>query len=79
MGDCWLLAAIAAVAEFPQYIAEQLFVTERFDGADVPGKYVLRLYDASSSRWEEVSVDDRIPCVDKAWFESPTPLFARNK
>jgi hypothetical protein len=28
LGDCWLLAAIAAVAEFPQYISEKLFVTQ---------------------------------------------------
>ena len=25
MGDCWLIAAIAAVAEFPNYVRDQLF------------------------------------------------------
>jgi len=79
LGDCWLLAAIAAIAEFPQYIEEELFVTKVLDGDDQPGKYRLRLYDAAASAWEEVTIDDRIPCdPKKAWFDAPTPLFAKN-
>ena len=54
LGDCWLLAAIAAVAEFPQFISDELYVTKCLDGADVEGKYVIKLYDAAKSAWEEV-------------------------
>ena len=32
----------------------------------------------ASAAWEEIEIDDRIPCIDKAWFETPTPLFAKN-
>ncbi|KAL1507545.1 hypothetical protein AB1Y20_007166 [Prymnesium parvum] len=78
LGDCWLLAAIAAVAEFPEYIAKHLFITQTIDGEDVPGKYRLRLYDGARSEWQEIEIDDRIPCIDKGWFDTPTPLFAKN-
>ena len=50
LGDCWLLAAIAAVAEFPDYISDQLFVTKTIDGEDMPGKYRLRLFDVRRGR-----------------------------
>jgi hypothetical protein len=60
-------------------IEEELFVTKVLDGDDQPGKYRLRLYDAAASAWEEVTIDDRIPCdPKKAWFDAPTPLFAKN-
>ena len=83
LGDCWLLAAIAAVAEFPNYIEQELFVTRTLDGEGTPGKYSLRLFDASKgggdAGWSTVTVDDRIPCDPrKAWFDYPTPLFAKN-
>ena len=39
LGDCWLLAATAAVAEFPAFIASQLFVTPR---ANPEGRCELR-------------------------------------
>ena len=36
LGDCWLLSALAAVAEFPEYIEDRM-VVER--GLNKDGKY----------------------------------------
>lgn len=84
LGDCWLLASIATIAEFPQYVQEHIFVTKSLDGESDPGKYRVRLYDAALAEgedgWTEVVVDDRIPCNPKRheWFDTPTPAFAGN-
>ena len=59
-------------------VEDALFITKSLDGEDVEGKYRLRLYDAAATKWEEVVIDDRIPCEERAWFETPTPLFAKN-
>jgi len=58
VGNCWLIAAISALAEYPQAVKD-LFVE-----ADVQnGRYVIQLYDMSKASWEEVEIDDYIPCV----------------
>ena len=57
-GDCWLLAAIACVAEFPNFFRDYLFVTQEWHGLirkrfadlrtqEIPddGKYQLKLFD----------------------------------
>eukprot|EP01112_Ceratiomyxa_fruticulosa_P010738 TRINITY_DN2856_c0_g1_i1.p1 TRINITY_DN2856_c0_g1~~TRINITY_DN2856_c0_g1_i1.p1 ORF type:complete len:614 (-),score=139.62 TRINITY_DN2856_c0_g1_i1:132-1973(-) len=55
LGDCWLLSALAVVATKPQ-ILKFLFVK-----ADpLRGEYHLRFY--REGKWEEVRIDDRIPC-----------------
>jgi len=59
LGDCWLLAAIAAVANFPGHI-RNLFENDEL-AAD--GKYTIRLYDIKKG-WEDVVIDDLLPCVD---------------
>ena len=77
LGDCWLLAATAAVAEFPEFVREKLFVTKR---ANPAGRYALRLFDGASKRWEEVAIDDRIPCYPPKWSffgGTPQPMFAQ--
>lgn len=66
------------MAEFPDYIADQIFLTKSIDGEDFPGKYKVRLFNGKSRSWDTVEVDDRIPCIDQQWFETPTPFFARN-
>mmetsp|Transcript_27993 Transcript_27993/g.36165 ORF Transcript_27993/g.36165 Transcript_27993/m.36165 type:complete len:481 (-) Transcript_27993:413-1855(-) len=77
LGDCWLLAAISAVAEFPNYIEEQVFVTKEFNPE---GVYVLRLYDCQAQDFVEVSIDSLIPCKEKKWWElKARPLFAQPK
>ena len=41
LGDCWLLCALSAVAEFPGFVENSLFKTQE---VSPDGKYVLRLY-----------------------------------
>ena len=50
LGDCWLLTAIACLAEFPGAI-QSVFVTQEFNPR---GRYVVKLYNARSKRFEEV-------------------------
>jgi len=72
LGDCWLLSAISALAEFPTYL-ENIFLNNTLS---VDGKYVIKLYDASLKRWIEVTIDDRIPCK-KINSLKPIPLYSR--
>ena len=61
-------------------------MTRSLDGEDSPGKYRIRLFDASAADggdggdgWVTVTIDDLIPCDPrKAWFDVPVPLFAKN-
>lgn len=59
IGNCWLIASIAALAEFPEAV-QHIFSTH-----DIApdGKYTLRLYDMSTASWEEVVIDDYVPCI----------------
>jgi hypothetical protein len=59
VGNCWLVAAIAAAAEHPGLV-QSLFITKR---ASLRGKYTVRLFDWSARRWVHVSVDDRLPAT----------------
>ena len=75
LGDCWLLAALSSIAEFPKYFQDKIFKTNKISEN---GKYDISLYDASISDWITVTIDDRIPCNKKnKWFEKPRPLFAQ--
>ena len=74
IGDCWLLAAIATIADFAvDFFSEYVFVNK---GVSPVGHYTLRLFDVSSGSWRFVTVDDRIPCHKADWFLRPTPIFA---
>uniref|UniRef100_A0A0G4HE78 Calpain catalytic domain-containing protein n=1 Tax=Chromera velia CCMP2878 TaxID=1169474 RepID=A0A0G4HE78_9ALVE len=74
LGDCWLLAAFSAVAEFPRAI-ENLFVTKEFSP---DGVYQIRLYDVSCSRWQQMEIDDWIPCKKRKWWQvGGVPIFAK--
>lgn len=64
LGDCWLLACFAIFAESPGHI------TSLFKEVS-PGQYSINLWDIQKG-WEEVEIDDRIPC-DKYG----NPLFAQ--
>lgn len=55
LGDCWLLSALGVVAVKPA-ILKHLFV--KVDSKR--GEYKLRFY--REGKWEEVTIDDRIPC-----------------
>ena len=74
LGDCWLLSALASLAEFPSSL-KNVF-TE--DTIKEDGKYVLKLYDASKKDWIQVTIDDRIPCTQVSeWYDIPMPLYSR--
>ncbi|KAL0483550.1 calpain [Acrasis kona] len=55
IGDCWLLSAFSLVGIFPD-VLKRLFVYSN----EKEGKYTVRLY--HNGKWNEVTVDDRIPC-----------------
>ena len=71
LGNCWLMAAFACVAEFPILI-ESLF---REESATADGRYTVRLYDLSTKDWVALSIDDAIPC--KWRHGNPVPCFTR--
>ena len=63
LGDCWLIAAIAALAEYPGLI-HRIFITKETNPF---GRYQLRLFDISANKetkgkFVDVIVDDRLPC-----------------
>eukprot|EP00945_MAST-04E_sp_MAST-4E-sp1_P004352 g4352.t1 len=70
LGDCWLLSAIACMAEFPGLI-ENLFSEKVFSHR---GKYTIRLFNPSVNDFVHVTIDDRFPCTSK---ENPTPMFTK--
>eukprot|EP00746_Dinoflagellata_sp_MGD_P007856 gnl/MRDRNA2_/MRDRNA2_115630_c0_seq1.p1 gnl/MRDRNA2_/MRDRNA2_115630_c0~~gnl/MRDRNA2_/MRDRNA2_115630_c0_seq1.p1 ORF type:complete len:560 (-),score=116.37 gnl/MRDRNA2_/MRDRNA2_115630_c0_seq1:95-1684(-) len=65
LGDCWFLAGIAALAEFPGAI-ENCFQTKKINEK---GMYKVKMWNGSS--WEQIIIDDLIPCV------SGQPAFSR--
>ncbi|CAJ1328670.1 unnamed protein product [Effrenium voratum] len=74
MGDCWLVAAIASMMEFPGYIQEKIFLTKELA---LDGKYEITLYDWKTDTWPVIQVDDYLP-VGFRWdtWEPPRPQFA---
>jgi len=57
LGDCWLVAGLACLAEYPGAIRK---VFRECEYNDV-GKYHVRLWDGRVGKWVTVTVDDRIP------------------
>tara|TARA_Y100000389_G_scaffold204553_1_gene257936 strand:+ start:2202 stop:3869 length:1668 start_codon:yes stop_codon:yes gene_type:complete len=75
LGDCWLLCALAAIAEFPNFFKDKIFKTDK---VSPNGKYSLNLYNSGTKSWETITIDDRIPCEPKKWYDNRTrPLFAQ--
>ena len=70
------MSAIAAVAEFPHFIENQLFMTREISE---DGKYDIQLYDPSKQDFVIVSVSDQIPCRPHKWYDPLRPLFAQPK
>jgi hypothetical protein len=58
LGNCWLISAIAAMAEFPGAVQNMMPTKER----SRRGKYSLRLWNELKKKWVVVTVDDQIPC-----------------
>jgi len=67
LGDCWLMCALASLAERPQLV-KRLFVTSEVTPY---GIYRIRL--CKNGEWQTVSIDDYFPCAP---FD--TPIFSRS-
>eukprot|EP00928_Gymnodinium_smaydae_P032881 TRINITY_DN23712_c0_g1_i1.p1 TRINITY_DN23712_c0_g1~~TRINITY_DN23712_c0_g1_i1.p1 ORF type:complete len:630 (-),score=121.36 TRINITY_DN23712_c0_g1_i1:84-1973(-) len=82
LGDCWLLAAMACLAEREGAI-NSLFITREVNPR---GRYVIRLFEPLRSAWVDVVVDDHVPveCDPRAKDEVlrnqeglPIPRYAK--
>ncbi|CAD7948367.1 unnamed protein product [Amoebophrya sp. A25] len=77
LGDCWLLAALAVVAEYPDFIPTYTFHEKE---CNLIGRYSVNLFDYSKKppSWRVITVDDYIPCYPKSPFsETPIPRFSQ--
>lgn len=75
LGDCWLVSAVACVAEFPKAI-EDLFVTKEVSRE---GKYIMRMWDLTTKAWQEFPISDNLPCIPRRpWERVPTPAFSQS-
>lgn len=70
LGDCWLLCALAAMAEFPGLI-QSCFRNKRISNK---GKYEVKIWDGE--QWNGVIIDDQIPAIGNT-FGADEPIFAR--
>mmetsp|Transcript_42802 Transcript_42802/g.107621 ORF Transcript_42802/g.107621 Transcript_42802/m.107621 type:complete len:488 (+) Transcript_42802:430-1893(+) len=74
-GNCCLLAAVAAIAEFPGYLCATVFKHHMLSSI---GRYTLSLYDAGPAEWVDITVDDFVPCRPRQWYEKkPKPCFSQ--
>ena len=77
LGDCWLLAAISAVAEFPGYFESHIFREKKISS---DGKYTVMLYDLEADKRVPIVIDDFIPCTKRDWWEATScPYYAQPK
>ena len=67
LGDCWLMAALACLAEHPTAIMKCFITRER----NVRGYYVIELYDARQAKFVRITLDDFLPT------DNGQPLFAK--
>lgn len=58
LGDCWLLAAMAGIAEFEGAVFN-LFQDKQKTST---GMYTINIYNPTESRWDCVTIDDMVPC-----------------
>ena len=66
LGDCWLMSAIACIAEFPDLV-QRLFISKEYNPY---GVYRLRL--CKHGEWTEIVLDDYFPC-----FPEDGPFYSR--
>jgi len=59
LGDCWLLSAFAALAEYPKAVLS-LFQQRK---ASETGEYSITLFNFLSGCWQTIKVDDRLPVI----------------
>ena len=58
LGDCWLLAAISCISQFPSILHKVVPIEQTF-GDDYRGIFKFNLW--YYGKWTEVIVDDRLP------------------
>jgi len=68
LGDCWLVAAAASLAEFPNAVRK---IFEYTPEITPDGNYSLKLFDHKTDKFIEVLVDEFIPCNGEG-----KPVFA---
>ena len=89
IGDCWLIAAISCIANFPEEV-EELFVDEggspSVRAASPDGRYTLRLFDHRQDAFISIVIDERVPalvpargCYYPGWqhLQAGLPIFAK--
>eukprot|EP00931_Biecheleriopsis_adriatica_P119044 TRINITY_DN94333_c0_g1_i1.p1 TRINITY_DN94333_c0_g1~~TRINITY_DN94333_c0_g1_i1.p1 ORF type:complete len:508 (-),score=110.71 TRINITY_DN94333_c0_g1_i1:110-1633(-) len=61
-GDCWLIAAMAVLSEFPQAV-RQMFVMRGKEKKGLPrnGMYTVRLFDYRRNAFSDITVDEYVP------------------
>ena len=69
VGNCWLIAALACVAEHPGFVRKAFYTNV----LSTRGKYEMRLYDWQKKRWVRIVVDENIPLTK----EDQRMLFAQ--
>lgn len=75
LGDCWLLAAMACMAEHEGAIHSLFYTRER----NPRGKYKVRIFDGFLNKWVTITVDDFVPCSKQVYERDKTcqPLFTQ--
>jgi hypothetical protein len=65
LGDCYFLAALACLAEYPDRI-KKLFIDTEFNQQGIYGAYTY-----VNGCKNEVFVDDHVPCIGSGGFWKP--------
>eukprot|EP00931_Biecheleriopsis_adriatica_P051101 TRINITY_DN29611_c0_g1_i1.p1 TRINITY_DN29611_c0_g1~~TRINITY_DN29611_c0_g1_i1.p1 ORF type:complete len:628 (+),score=124.45 TRINITY_DN29611_c0_g1_i1:44-1927(+) len=74
LGDCWLLAAVAVMADFPGHIMnlfDETALSEDGHALSEDGRYTIKLHHIKQG-WQDIVIDDLIPCDCQG-----KPLFAQ--
>jgi len=86
VGDCWLLSAMSAMAEFPGHIQWLLHQESSVPHHDLQlhddGKYAVRLFDVGTKAWKDIVIDDSIPFlvgIREGFGLFAQPLLSRPK
>eukprot|EP00971_Amphidinium_carterae_P243518 4835710-Amphidinium_carterae.1 len=73
LGDCWLVAAMSCLAEFPRYVRSMIHVEDM-----QRGRFSVRLFDHIRDEVRQIPIDEFVPCKHRQWWEKEAqPLYAR--
>eukprot|EP00439_Symbiodinium_sp_Y106_P051315 s1299_g6.t2 len=74
LGNCWLIGALACVADFPGHV--EMLLEPSTLSAD--GRYVVQLYHTESG-WRAIEIDDLVPCFSSPFWAGPGTFLAGDK